>query len=304
MKKNGHIWVILLILCIAIFTVVMLVTPTVSRFNSSTSYDLWYVDTESPDQLFGHEHYSFKGIYKSDPALYHSILTTLIDQPRDTSLKSAFAPNTRIRGVELRGNTVGINFSAEFGAMSGYDISLAKYCIAKTFSVFESVSEIAIFVEGIPLNSPGSSNYSINDYITAYSDMHPHTVDTILYTLSDTGTHLVSNVKSFTHYPHKSFPELVTRELLNCLAEGAIPAGTKLTSIHQIDSTVFIEFSPEFGSFSERKGQLAVYSVVNTVASIPGITNVVISLDGEMSAIAGIPLDTPLSPDLSYVYNK
>ena len=45
-------------------------------------------------------------------------------------------------------------------------------------------------------------------------------------------------------------------------------------------------------------------SLINTVASIPDVTYVVITLNGELSSVGGVPLDTPLLPDMSYLNTK
>ena len=188
--------------------------------------------------------------------------------------------------------------------MSDYEMTLAKYCIAKTFSVFDDISGFSISVEGRALDNEDGGIYYIEEYITDHGQLHPRTLEITFYKLSEDGASLTADREKIQWYPHNSLPQNVVEMLLHDYAGGAIPQGTRLLSSHQTGTTVYLSFTPEFGSYSDTEGILAVYSVVNTVSSIPDVAYVVISLNGEKSSISGIPLDTPLLPDMSYVYTE
>ncbi|MBE6937476.1 MAG: hypothetical protein E7460_02835 [Ruminococcaceae bacterium] len=278
--------------------------PLTSGFTKHKTYTHWYVATDNPEELFGSEEFSYSATTE-DRALYHSIIERLISSPTDSGLESPFAPNTKVRSITLRDSTLHVNFSQEFALMSDLEQTLAKYCLAKTFSVFGDVSRFQLSVEGAPLNGMNDSFFSIEDCVSGFDSLYPRTTEIIIYSLSPSQTHLDSRMEQFNWYSHESLPRIVVTRLLTENSGGAFPPGTKLNSIHTTVDTVYIEMSLEFGNVkSDTHGALAMYSLINTVASIPDVTYVVITLNGELSSVGGVPLDTPLLPDMSYLNTK
>ena len=276
-----------------------------NKIRKTTNYSLWFVQRDTSDGVFGYADYAYtlpNTTPQADTALYRSILTRLTAQPEKTALCSVFPPNTEIRTVYINGTTLRINFSSEFSDMSEHEKTLAKYCIAKTFSVFENISEISISVEGKPLAKNGI--YSIESYVTEHSHLSETSTEITFYRLAPNRHSLSAEREEVTWYRHNSLPRLVTEDLLKDYAGGVIPQGTRLVYIYQKEATVYLGLSPEFGSINGERGALAMYSIVNTLSSIPDVAYVVVSLGGEMSSIADIPLDKPLLPNMTYVYNE
>ena len=287
------------------FVVIYIAGTSDHNIRKTSNYSLWFVQRNSTESVFGYVDYAYSTPNTSqhtDTALFRSILNRLVEQPEKTELKSVFPENTEVRSVYLNNTTLRINFSTEYNKMSEYEKALAKYCIAKTFSVFDSISEISISVEGKPSEQGGT--YSIENYITDPSQLSPATTEITYYRLSPNRSGLSAKREEVIWYPHNSLPHQIIDELFSDYGGGVIPPGTRLMYIYQNEATVYIGLSPEFGSYDDIKGVLAMYSIVNTLSSIPDVAYVVISLNGEMNSIAGIPLDTPLLPNMSYVYNE
>ncbi|MBR4942076.1 MAG: GerMN domain-containing protein [Clostridia bacterium] len=270
-----------------------------SRLSKSKTYELCFVYKNQSQTVFGTEEQSFTVFSSSERALYHSILEALMSDPYNDQLKTIFPASLEIKDITLNNSTLSINFSSEFNSMEDYDKALAKYCITDTFLKFDNIAKIRISVEGTAVND-SDPELDLESFITGPSQLRPTTTEIYIYTLSEDGTYLISTPQSFTWYGHQSFPEIVAEKMMQENLGKAIPSGTRTHSIYSRDNTVFVEFSPEFGSYTGEKGKLAVYSVVNTMATIPGISYVQISLNGELSSISDIPMDSPLIPNLTY----
>ncbi|WP_347488727.1 GerMN domain-containing protein [Desulfoscipio sp. XC116] len=87
--------------------------------------------------------------------------------------------------------------------------------------------------------------------------------------------------------------------------EQTIPTGTKLLSVSVVDGVAYVNFSKEFqtkhwgGSSGET---MTLYSVVNSLAKLPGIEKVQFLLEGDKEeSILNGNMDTtvPLAPDYS-----
>ena len=300
MKKKNL--VLLVVLCALLISVLSITAFSLSsRTASAGTYRVWYVSTDDSGSMFGSEEYVYSTYSDTSDAFLHTLLNRLMSSPKSDGLKSAFAPNITVQSLSLSKNVLTIDFSSKFLEMSRYEIALAEYCIVQTFYGLNSISEIAVFIDGKPITGTNTSKFSTTDFITDFSDLVPSTEDITVYTLSPDGESLVAEKQTFTWYPYQSLPENVLDYLLATKAGGAIPAGTRVTSCSQDDSVLYVEFSDEFALLRDENGRLALYAVVNTLASIPSVTYVNVSLEGEAFDGFNQELGENLLPDYSFV---
>ncbi len=306
MKKKAIF--LLVVLCVLLIGVLSVTAFSISSKTASAgTYSVWYVSTDDSESMFGTEDYVYSTYSDISDAFLHTLLNRLMSQPKNDGLKSAFAPDITVQSLSLSNNVLTIDFSSQFLEMSRYEISLAEYCIAQTFYGLNSISEIAVCVGGKPMTGTNITKISATDFITDFSDLIPSSVSLSVYTLSPDGESLVKEIRTFTWYPYQSLPETVLDYLLTTKAGGAIPTGTKVTSCSQDNSVLYVEFSDEFALRRDKDGRLALYSVVNTLASIPSVTYVNVSLEGEAFDGFDQELGENLLPDYSFVsstYNK
>lgn len=300
MKTGKKFWLIPVISGIFICLSVWIATSIISHSTKGNTYDHWYLTQEGSSELFSSEKHSYSSPTDSR-ALYHSIVERLISAPSDPDLRTVFPSDVKLRSVELRNSTLVINFSSEFVQMSDMEQTVARYCIAKTVTCFDSVSELQFLIEGNPLYGLSNSHFSVHDCVDSYSDLYPRTAEIVFYRADNGMSGLASEMESVQWYTHQSLPAIVAESLIENDSSALYPPGTTVSSVHSTEDTVYLELSVEFASLHDEEGKLAVYSIVNTLASIPDVTYVVISLNGERSSIGGIPLDEPLLPDMSYV---
>lgn len=134
-----------------------------------------------------------------------------------------------------------------------------------------------------------------------------------LYFSDDQAQYLMPEKREVTVRKGSSIEEAVIKELINGPADPAlmrtIPKEAKLLSVSVSGGVANVNFSREFktkhwgGSSGET---LTLYSVVNTLAELPGITSVQFLLEGEkMDTLAGhLGTEDPIKPDWDLVRTK
>lgn len=103
----------------------------------------------------------------------------------------------------------------------------------------------------------------------------------------------------------------IVAELLKGPAGGSvlcptIPKGTRLRALRIADGVAYVDFSRELASShwgGSRAEEITVYSIVNTLAELPGVERVQILVEGASAVtIAGhVILDAPLEPNFDLV---
>ena len=80
-----------------------------------------------------------------------ALMEALLSGPSDVSLRSPIPEGTALRSVEVSGRRARVDLSAQYGRLSGIDLSLADYCITLTLSQLPNVNAVSITAEGSEL---------------------------------------------------------------------------------------------------------------------------------------------------------
>ncbi|AGL00684.1 GerMN domain-containing protein [Desulfoscipio gibsoniae] len=155
-------------------------------------------------------------------------------------------------------------------------------------------------------NQTGSDESGHNDDISAKPAQTEQKVT--LYFSDDQAMRLVPEKRTVTK-GDETLEEVILRELINGPKKDnlvqTIPEGTKLLSVSVVNGVAYVNFSKEFqtkhwgGSSGET---MTLYSVVNSLAKLPGIEKVQFLLEGDKKeSILNGNMDTtvPLVPDYS-----
>lgn len=107
---------------------------------------------------------------------------------------------------------------------------------------------------------------------------------------------------------------VVVEELIRGPGKGSIlhrtiPPGVALRGVQVLDDTAYLDFSKELGTNhwgGSRTEELTVYSIVNTVCSLPGVEKVAILIEGKSGCTIGghIVLDEPLKWNPSLIASR
>ena len=80
-----------------------------------------------------------------------ALMEALLAGPSDAGLRSPIPEGTALRSVEVSGRRAQVDLSAQYGRLSGIDLSLADYCITLTLSQLPNVNAVSITAEGSEL---------------------------------------------------------------------------------------------------------------------------------------------------------
>ena len=168
---------------------------------------------------------------------------------------------------------------------------LCRAAIVRTLTQVKGVECISFYVEDSPLMDESGSLIGL---MTAESFIENpgeqintiQTASITLYFSNKKGTGLVPEVQEVHYSSNISMEKLVMEQLLKGPkgdgARSAIPDGTKLVNVSVLDGVGFVNLNEGFLNQNyEIAEPVVIYSIVNSLAELPNVTKVQISVNGD-----------------------
>ncbi len=224
--------------------------------------------------------------------------------------KSPLSDGTKLLSVTLADEIATVDFSKEFYSGKAIDKTLASVAVAKTLCSLNYIAGVQIFVEGEEaLDSKGKpvgilreSDLVINQESTP--TQMPDTSFKIYFSNEDS-EFLVPERRNINISSGDTAEKLIIEELMKGPKEAShfrtIPQEAKLLSIETKDGVCFVNFSKEFvdkfsGGTAEQ--QLAIYSIVNSLAELSTVERVQFLIEGEKKEeFHDMVLNEPMVPN-------
>lgn len=219
------------------------------------------------------------------------ILAELLKGPQKAGLTRIIPTNTKVLSVRMQGTVAEINLSADFENGNTDARLLSRYTMIYTACAVPAVQKARLLVEGTPLTSlrDGSVLGALGTADVSLSDWHTETAQVMnLYFGSGRGSLLLSESRQFGLSQGERLEEAVIKELiLGPKTEGLIPVlspETVLLSAETREGICFVDFGENF--LTENAGlpaqeMLAIYGVVNSLCTLPGVEKVRFFIEGE-----------------------
>lgn len=96
-----------------------------------------------------------------------SALEELLKGPESPELVSPFPRRVTLRSWRQVGTTVYVDFSEEYGRLSGVSLIIADSCVVLTLAQFEGVEQVSITAAGEPLPDRAQEFLSVDDLLLA-----------------------------------------------------------------------------------------------------------------------------------------
>lgn len=233
-----------------------------------------------------------------DEALSAAI-AALEQAPNQPNLKNPLLPDLEILDAEQSGSHVRISLNTAYLDLPELQKTLVNACITLTLCSLEDVDFVSIGVGGEPLEPRLTSE----DFLLFDTVVSAKRAQTRVYFPKQKGHSLGAEYKTINLGGENS----VEREILDALFQGPVhaelrrpfPEGTVVLSVYTINGTCSVSLSgldmesPELGP---EDAELAVYAIVNSLASLTGIKNVQILIDGQPAQnLWGFNISVPLS---------
>ena len=295
MKKRFVLIAVLLLLALSIAAAFLI--PYLTSVSRRSRYAVWYVNDEGAGEQFGYERVSLTTVSGSGDALYAALMHRLMQRPAGQGMHTAFSPDVSLRSAVRRNDSLYVDLSREFSAMSPADSAMARYCTVRTFFGLDGISQIFFLMDGVYLSDYRA--LSPENYLTGFSQFESETVGVTLY-LADGSGRLEARSRSFTCRGYEFLPRVALSYLVENGAGGAVPEGTLVNSVSLYGDCLYLDLSAEFYDAlcdDAAAARLAVYSIVDTAASLDGVAEVRLSIENRTPDLAGISLRSALKPD-------
>ena len=198
-----------------------------------------------------------------------------------------------------------IDFSSEYLKLGKIQEVLCRAGIVKTVCQIDGVDYVEFYVDGVPLKLQElpvglMTGSDFIDNTESKYDLN-QAVKLTLYMTDEKGKMLQETIANVNIDGTKTLEETAIENLIkgvNCndTILPTVNSNTKINRIRTFDGICYVDFSEEFltkqGKISD---DIAVYSVVNTLCEIPGVTKVRITVEGSKKNYGKISLNEYLS---------
>ena len=221
------------------------------------------------------------------------LLAKLEEVPESVDLRRTIPENVKILSYSLDRKQLYLDFSAEYLNLDKATEVLVRAAIVKTMVQVEEVSFIGIRVAGEPIKDTKGSNIGLMNENTFLDSMgsEEHATKIVnlkLYFANKNGDKLTNQSCVIEYNANVAVEKVVVEQLIaGPMEDGAyptIPKDAKVMSVTTKDGVCYVNFDTGFTAQGyDVLGSVTIYSIVNSLTELPGITSVQILVNGETS---------------------
>lgn len=219
------------------------------------------------------------------------LLEKLAEVPEAVGMKQTISEEIKLLGYTLDRKQLYLDFSAEYLEMDKVKEVLVRAAIVKTMVQLEEVSFIGFRVAGEPLTDSRGMNIGLMNENTFLDNMGSEEnatkiVNLNLYFANKTGDKLTPQSTVLEYSANVAVEKIVVEQLITGPTEKGyyptIPQDTKVMSVTTKDGVCYVNLDIGFTAQGyDVLGQVTIYSIVNSLTELPGITSVQILVNGE-----------------------
>lgn len=216
--------------------------------------------------------------------------------PPNGELVAAFPESVELPTVFVGANGLAtLLFSESYGTVTGTGEVLMRAAIVKTLCQLDGIDSVEFYVGGQPLLNAQNIPVGImkeTDFIDSTgtnTNYYQFLYATVYYANKQGDALMASNLK----IPYRGIEteeEIVLRQLIaGPVSEDTYPVvqdNTKVLSVTTKDNVCVVDFSKQFlKKLPDVTEEVVIYSVVNTLAELPGIYQVQILVEGKQEKL-------------------
>lgn len=240
------------------------------------------------------------------------LVQMLLDGPEDSqSFASPFPSGVRLRNWTLEDGRCTLDFSEQYGALSGVSLTIADACIALTLGQLPQVEWVVVKVEGLPVSFRAIQNLSVQDILLTDNETEPVSVNHRFYFPLADLSGLKGEERQVRRGENDTLLAAVLRDYFAGPGDGQgaltslLPEGTQLLDATVKNGVCYLDLSAEFvrnAPAGKSRQRLLLYSLVNTLGELKNITAVRIRVEGAtVETYGGVDLTAAIAPDLAAV---
>lgn len=295
----------------AVFLSAAACIPAVETPEAEGNYGLWFAvngeNGRSDFSAVGREDRS----WDTEPSA-EELLQALLRGPQSSGLISPLPKGVAVRSVyfDEGSKTVKVDLSEQYGDLTGFELTVADYCIVLTLCQLPGVENVMITVEGKYLSYRNRQQMRAGDVLLSGISDEPDTFLAALYFPNRRGS-LSAEYRQVSRDDGSELAEIVISELLKgpstSAQTAALPSGTQVLAIGVDDGVCQIDLTGEFLSAApedDAQAGLMLYALVNSLCALGGVSQVQLLVEGErVERCGGISTVGPLSANYDLAGN-
>lgn len=219
------------------------------------------------------------------------LLAKMEEVPESVDLRRTIPENVKLLSYTLDRKQLYLDFSAEYLNMDKATEVLVRSALVKTMVQVEEVSFIGIRVAGEAIKDSKGSTIGLMNENTFLDNMGSEEnatkiVNLNLYFVNKNGDKLKNQSCVIEYNANVAVEKVVVEQLIAGPTEEGfyptIPQDTKVMSVTTKDGVCYVNLDTGFTSQGyDVLGTVTIYSIVNSLTELPGITSVQILVNGE-----------------------
>ena len=270
-----------------LFSLLLSLVGCAKQGNESGEYQVYYLNMDMTKIIS--EEYDSSGATGDE--LIQELIDRLASAPENSKLRPTIPSNVKMEWFQVNSSCLYLNFSDSYKSLSPTEEVLIRAAIVRTMLQVPGVSLVAFRVNEEPLlNSDGNiiGSMTSDSFVENPGQQINSSVVTnlTLYFSNADGTELVKETREVHYSTNISMEKLVMEQLIEgpkkSGATAAVPSGTKIISISTVDGVCYVNVSDTFKNQSAViSEEVLLYSIVNSLTELSGITKVQISINGD-----------------------
>ena len=226
-------------------------------------------------------------------ALMTELLVALCKDAESIEYRKPIPNDVEIISYSLDGAMLTIWFDKDYKNMSAVEEVLCRAAIVRTMTQIEGIDCVTFYVGDSQLQD-AQGNLIGTMYADSFVENPGEQINSIqdatltLYFSNMAGDGLVAETRNVHYSSNMSLDKLVMEQLLDgpdtTGLKSALPTGTKLVSVSVVDGICYVNLDANFKNQDYSvKEPIVIYSIVNSLSEISGISKVQISVNGDTS---------------------
>ncbi|MCR5597156.1 MAG: GerMN domain-containing protein [Lachnospiraceae bacterium] len=279
------------------------------RDDGEIIYDVYYLDSDYsslvPEKYEGN----------ADTDMYE-LLNKLSIVTGNPSARGIGELGVSTIGVDVEGGVATVSLSGGYESLDVAGQTLVKAAVVKTLTQLDSISGVKFMLGELPLTDRMGAEIPVMTADSFVSNpglvvSDENSLQFVLYFADAEENYLRSISREVSKNTDASREQIVIEELIAGPTTGdfrsVMPNGTKVNSVSVADGICYIDLSNEFLTGNSPVGMnLAVYSIVNSLAELNSVRKVQILIDGNITEITrdGVDLSQVFSRNLDIVVGQ
>lgn len=274
---------IIILLCSLLF-------GSCSRDNDKSegkAVDIYYINSKTLGLV--KESYTLIGSTKEDQ-IQELIYMLQQKPPKNALYKNAVLQDISVKWSFDNSGSLLVDLGTAYSDLSNVDRVLCRASIVKTLSQISGVEIFQFSVGGQPPTDEEAGALTADDFVDSMEANNIYKAK--LYFANKDGDALIEYQADIDLSGDESIEELVIQQLINGPTElgmyGTVPEGTVLLNASKADGICTVDFNEKFlEKLPNITTEVAIYSIVNTLAELPDIHKVQFTINSEVQKTYG-----------------